>query len=298
MDTIENTGVMSTMASTMPSIQEENTSNFSHKETKSKGIKGLIKYFETRYEITQIIKIDSRISNELIQSKSISSSKMLILFFEIVLDYYYKNTYVPLDYSSTKPEKLKLKLIENIYKIGYPDLFKKLFDLADFMFKTIYKILTKIEEGYEKWDRTVNISLSPTIFPNLDILFYITFYPVFPQDLRDILHKELRLNDIEYKIIKKCNDQIIRYNSKICNTSDNVISPVEINDFSKFDFISDEQKTFLQSLNLKLSPTKSKLPKNIQEYHLNTQDGVMTLFSIISKLRNFDNRRKSRQDSI
>jgi hypothetical protein len=297
MDTIENTGVMSTMASTMPSIQEEKN-NFSYQQTKAKSIKVLIKYFEIKYKITEIIKINSKISKELIQSKSISSSKMLILFFEIVLNYYHKNAYVPIDYSSTESEKVKIKMIENIYDIGYSDLFKKLFDLADFMFKTIYKILIKIEEGYEKWDRTVNISLSPTIFPNLDILFYITFYPVFPQDLRDVLHKELRLNDIEYKIIKKCNDQIIRYNSKICNTSDNVISPVEINDFSKFDFISDEQKTFLQSLNLKLSPTKSKLPKNIQEYHLNTQDGVMTLFSIISKLRNFDNRRKSRQDSI
>jgi hypothetical protein len=290
MDIMDTTESMST--------PDENTSDFSHQQTNSKSIKGLIKYFEIKYKITEIIKINSKISKELIQSKSISSSKMLILFFEIVLNYYHKNTYVPIDYSSTESEKVKIKMIENIYKIGYPDLFKKLFDLADFMFKTIYKILIKIEEGYNKWDRTVNISLSPTIFPNLDILFYITFYPVFPQDLRDILHKELRLNDIEYKIIKKCNDQIIKGNSKICNTSDDAIIPAESNDFSKFDFISDEQKTFLQSLNLKLSPTKSKLPKNIQEYHLNTQDGVMTLFSIISKLRNFDNRRKSRQDSI
>lgn len=261
-------------------------------ETKSKGIKTLIKYFETRYEINDIIKIDSRISKELIKQHSVSSSKMLILFFEIVLDYYHKNAYVPIDYSSTEPEKLKLKLIENIYKIGYPDLFKKLFDLSDFMFKTIYKILTKIEDGYQKWD--INISLSSSIFPNLDILFYITFYPVFPQELKDILHKELRLNEVEYKIIKKCNDQIIRGNSKVCNTSDDAIIPTESNDFSKFDFISDEQKTFLQ----KISPTKSTFPKNLPEYPLNTQIGVMTLFSIISKLRNFDKRRRSRMDSI
>jgi hypothetical protein len=221
---------------------------------------------------------------------------MLILFFEIVLEYYHKKAYVPIDYSSTEPEKLKLKLIENIYKISYPDhsdLFKKLFDLVDFMFKTIYKILTKIEDGYQKWD--INISLSSSIFPNLDILFYITFYTVFPQDLRDILHKELRLNDIEYKIIKKCNNQIIRGNSKICNTSDAAI-PVENNEFnfSKFDFISDEQKSFLQ----KFYPIKSTFPKNLPEYPLNTLVGVMTLFSIVLKLRNFNNKRRSRMDSI
>jgi len=261
---------------------------------KSKNIKDLINYFEVIYEITDIIKVDSRISSDLTKQKSISSSKMLILFFELVLDYYYKTGSIPIDYSSTLPDKLKVKLVNNIYKIDYPDslaidLFKKLFDLVDFMFKTIKSILIKIEQGYEKWIRTFDISLSSSIYPNIDILFYITFYPAFSDALRDILHKELRLNDIEYKIIKKCNNQIIRHNSNICNDS---------NDFSKFDFISDEQKSFLQNLDLKLFPTKSKLSKNLPEYPLNTQNGVMILFSIIIKLRNFDKRRKSRQDSI
>jgi len=269
---------------------------------KSKNIKDLINYFEVIYEITDIIKVDSRISIDLTKQKSISSSKMLILFFELVLDYYYKTGSVPIDYSSTRPDKLKVKLINNIYKIDYPDslaidLLKKLFDLVDFMFKTIKSILVKIEQGYEKWIRTFDISLSSSIYPNIDILFYITFYPVFSDALRDILHKELRLNDIEYKIIKKCNNQIIRHNSNICNDN-NDNNNNKINDFSKFDFISDEQKSFLQNLNLKLSPTKSKLSKNIPEYPLNTQNGVMILFSIVIKLRNFDKRRKSRQDSI
>lgn len=261
---------------------------------KSRGIKDLIKYFEVVYEITNIIKIDSKISYDLIKQKSLSSSKMLILFFEVVLDYYYKIGSVPIDYSSTQPDKLKVKMVENIYKLGYSDLFKKLFDLADFMFKTIKSILIKIEQGYEKWVRTVNVSLSSSIFPDLDILFYITFYPVFSQDLRDILHKELRLNETEYKIIKKCNHQIIRGNSKVCNISDDSSNPIESNDFSKFDFISDEQKTFLQ----KIFPTKSIFPKNLPEYPLNTQTGVMTLFSIVTKLRDFDRRRRSRMDSI
>lgn len=259
---------------------------------KSRGIKDLIKYFEVVYEIKDIIKVDSKISHELIKQKSVSSSKMLILFFEVVLDYYYKIGSVPIDYSSTQSDKLKVKMVENIYKVSYSDLFKKLFDLSDFMFKTIKSILIKIEQGYEKWD--INISLSSSIFPNLDILFYITFYPVFPQELRDILHKELRLNETEYKIIKKCNDQIIRGNSNVCNTSDDARSPIESNDFSKFDFISDEQKSFLQ----KISPTKSTFPKNLSEFPLNTQTGVMTLFSIVTKLRNFDKRRTSRMDSI
>lgn len=270
------------------------TNNSLDEKTKNKGIKTLINYFEVKYKINDIIEIDSRISKELIQRKSVSSSKMLILFFEIVLDYYHKKEHVPIDYSSTESEKFKLKIIENIYKIGYPDIFKKLFDLADFIFKTIYKILNKTEEGYDKWERTINISLSSTIFSNLDILFYITFYPVFPQELRDILHKELKLNDMEYKIIKKCNDQIIRYNSRVCNENSDE-NTIKINDFSKFDFISDEQKTFIQNLNLKLHPMKSK---NLPEYYLNTQDGVVTLFSIMSKLRSFDKRRMSRQDSI
>jgi len=270
------------------------TNNFLDEKTKNKGIKTLINYFEVKYKIIDIIKINSRMSKELIQTKSVSSSKMLFLFFEIVLDYYYKKAYVPIDYSSTESDEFKLKIIENIYKNGYPDILKKLFDLADFIFKTIYKILTKIEEGYDKWERTINLSLSSTIFPNLDILFYITFYPVFSQELRDILHKELRLNDIEYKIIKKCNDQIIRYNSRVCNEDSDENNHIEINDFGKFDFISDEQKTFIQ----KLSLIKFKLPKNSPEYPLNTQDGAMILFSIVSRLRNFDKRRRSRQDSI
>jgi len=290
MDKIETTG--------MSTILEKNTNDVSYKQTKSKGITTLIKYFETKYEITDIIKIDSRISHDLIKQKSFSGSKMLTLFFEKVLDYYHKNSYVPIDYSSMEPVTLKLKLIENIYKLILediePDLFKKLFDLVDFMFKTIKSILIKIEQGYEKWIRSINTSLSSSIFPNLDILFYITFYPVFPEELRDVLHTELRLNETEYKIIKKCNDQIIRGNSNVCNTGDNSRSSIEINDFSKFDFISDEQKSFLQ----KISPTKSTFNNNLPEFPLNTQTGVMMLFSIILKLRNFQQRRKSRMDSI
>lgn len=289
MDKIETTG--------MSTILEKNTNDVSHKQ-KSKGITILIKYFETKYEIADIIKIDSRISRDLIKQMSFSGSKMLTLFFEIVLDYYHKNSYVPIDYSSTEPVELKLKLIENIYKLILEDieadLFKKLFDLVDFMFKTIKSILIKIEQGYEKWVRTVNTSLSSSIFPNLDILFYITFYPVFPEELRDVLHKELKLNETEYKIIKKCNDQIIRGNSNVCNTGDEARSPIESNDFSKFDFISDEQKSFLQ----KISPTKSTFNKNLPEFPLNTQTGIMMLFSIILKLRKFEQRRKSRMDSF
>lgn len=263
---------------------------------KERGIKDLIKYFEVVYEISDIIKIDSRISTSLIKHKSFSSSKMLNLFFEIVLDYYHKKTNVPIDYTSTESDKVKLKVIQNIFDLGYPDLFKKLFDLADFMFKTIKKILIKINEGYDKWKRIVDISLSSTIYPNLDILFYITFYPVFPEELRDVLHKELRLDKTEYQIIKRCNSQILRQNSNVCNYN-NENFKIEIGDFSKFDFISDEQKTFLQNLK-NASPIKSKFHDNLPEYPLNTQIGVMTLFNIILKLRHFGKRRRSRLDSI
>lgn len=278
----------------------EETSKYENKSN-DKGIKDLIKYFEVLYKITDIVTFDSRISPDLIKHKSFSSSKMLILFFEIVLNYYYKEGFIPIDYSSTELDKFKIKIIEKVFNDNNNKLFIKLFDLIDFMFKSIKKLLKSVDEGYNKWNAPIKFPLNSTIYPNLDLLFYITFYPVFPQELKDILHKELRLNNIEYSILKKCNDQIIRLNNKdvkICNNNNNdQYTKIEVNNFSKFDFISDEQKNFLQNL----SPTKLffKFPKDdIQDYSLNTQEGVITLFSILVKLRNFDKRRKSRDDSI
>lgn len=272
----------------------ESDSSISYKDIieKNKSIKSLIKYFETLYRMIDIVSIDTKISKGLIQQESFSSSEELVLFFKVVLDYYNKSGYVPIDYSSTEPDKFKIKIIKSIYdvqnlnssNIKYQELFKKLFDMVDFMFKTIKKILIKINDGYEKWDKNTEISFTSVIYPNLDILFYITFYPVFPQDLRSILHEELGLDDTEYKIIKRCNDQIIRYNSKVCNDNQENSNQIEINDFSKFDFISDEQKTFLQ--NLKLSNIKLRLSES--EYLLDSSKGVIRLFNIIIKLRSFN----------
>lgn len=199
---------------------------------KSRHIRTMIKYFETYYKITA------------------QKSKMLILFMSIVLNYY-KNKCVLIDYSSNISSKYKFKIMKDITQKQFSE---KLFDLVDFMFKTIKKILDEININ------EINID-EINIYINVYILFYITFYSVFPQDLKDILSRELNLTDIENNIIKKC------------------IQKTYNDDSDKFNFISDNQKNFLQNLSTKSTNTIVNVKT------LNNHKSIIILFNIILKLR-------------
>lgn len=280
-------------------------------QSKDKGIKDLIKYFEIYYKITDVISFQSK-EDQIFKTKSLSSSKMVILFVNIVLDFYYNNKTVPIDYSSNLSNDTKIKLMGKIYETSFEtDLtdFKKLkielFDLCDFMFKTLKKVLERIYDGFTKWkeeDESFNASFNTTIYPNIDLLLYLIFYTVFPDDLKILLHKELRISDIEYSIIKRCNDSIIRHNARVCNPNYNGLIELSVAP-NKFDFIADKDKSFFESISpSKLSPTKflqKKENKNTKsDFSLEKSDGARTLFSILLQIRTFNNRRRSRTDSI
>ena len=272
---------------------------------KTKGIRNLVRYFEVVFKFKDIISFNSKISSDSTKEKSLSSSKMLILFFEIILDYYYKDKKVPIDYSSIEPLKIKSSIIKKIYKVNDvgddddDELFMKLFDLSEYMFKTVKKVLERTNEGFTKWEMEVesfNLSFDSVIYPNIDLLFYIIFYSVFAKDLREQLHKELRLSDIEYKIIERCGGKIVRDNDRVCNTK--YISNTVYVDLteSKFDFISDKTRSFLEKI---YSPIRVGTQSVIkQDFSLKKSDGVKVLLNILQELRVFNNRRRSRQDSI
>ena len=272
--------------------------------SKTESIRNLVKYFEIVFKFTDIINFNSKISSNSTKRKSLSSSKMLILFFEIILDYYYKDRKVPIDYSSIEPLKIKINIIKKIYKVNEVndvndvsdnELFIKLFDLSEYMFKTVKKVLERTNEGFTKWEmgsESFNLSFDSVIYPNIDLLFYIVFYSVFPKDLREQLHKELRLSDIEYKIIERCGGKIVRDNDRVCNTK--YISNTVYVDLteSKFDFISDKTRSFLEKIH---GPIQSVIKP---DFSLKKSDGVKVLLNILQELRVFNNRRRSRQDSI
>lgn len=215
-------------------------------------MQSLLKYFETKHNFISLIHIDKG-SN----MHSISESKMLQLFFSVILNYYYSRD-ILIDYSDkTISRKIKLEIIMKLFPIMYEEKAQKLFNLVDFMFSTLKDTIICTKKGFREWVETIPVRLqfSHTIMPNIDVFFYIIFIKVFPEDLKIILKKELRISDLEDSIINKCKDSIIKKNCKICNIQDK--TPI---DFS-----------------------------------LNSSQGIVILLKILSDFRSYDKRRNSKK---
>lgn len=227
-------------------------------------MESLLKYFDIKYNIKEFINLEKETKNITETSFSVSKSQMLNVFFTTLLEYYYKNDTLNIDYNDTSiSDEIKDNLIKKVYPIIYKAKAAKMFNLVDFMFKTFRKVLVKANSGYLKWMQkpgVFNIDFTVSLMPNIDILFYIIFVNVLPEDLKILLRKELKITSLENNILTKCSGILFKKN-KICNFKND--------DLSK---------------------------KNKKYVNINSQYGIITLFTLFNNLRPFSTRRYSKID--
>jgi hypothetical protein len=227
----------------------------------------LLKYFETVYELSDVLymysapqykqysnltKLDTQESSVLSVEKrySIADDEKVVKFFTIVLDYYYHQDKIPLNHTVTNiGEQLKASLIRKIpgyFEFNIDDNKKKLiepiivdkaarlYDLVDFIFTNLKKVLLNTKTGY---DNALKIMDKDNPFldfrkelNNVSMYLYVTFIHVFPNDLRLLLKKALKVDDLDQKILDRCHGIIIRHNNtRVCNIKklDSPTSPLK-----------------------------------------------------------------------
>lgn len=259
------------------------------------GMEDFLKFFEIKYNFNDIIKFEQKVKGQdVVKYYSISKIPMLQLFFKIILEYYYRHEIV-LDYSdNTISDETKSRLIQKIesYQIIYQEKAVKMFNLVDFMFKNLRRVIEKSKQGFDIWKEGKPISFNQTIMYDIDLYFYILFAHVLPADLKSILKKELRISDVEENIINKCTGIIIK-NDRICNLSQAETSPLPsplpspvTPTPSPIDSIGEEPYFKLKF------PSSSKKDKS--NYALNKAEGIGMLLKMFSMLRGFSQRRRSK----
>jgi len=216
----------------------------------------LLKYFETLYKLSDILyiyspaehkqystltKLDPEDKSVLSVDKkySIADDDKVLKFFKTVLDYYYQQDTIPLNHTATDvDEKLKASLIKRIpgyftldnlqdeysRKLVEPVVNGKaaqLYDLVDFIFITLKKVLLNTKIGYNSALKMMNKDSHLDFrkeLHNISMYLYITFIHLFPNDLRVLLKKALKVDDLDQKILDRCHGIIIRHNQeRVCN---------------------------------------------------------------------------------
>ena len=246
-------------------------------------MESLIKYFELKHNISELMK------------EEINKSEKLKVFFNVVLEYYYIHN-IPLDYTDVSVSiDVKDIIIKNVYPIIYSEKSGKMFDLVDFMFKTLKKIMKRTHVGYldslGKFGAV--FSFTKYIIPSIDLFFYIIFVHVFPEELRDLLRVALKLSDIEYKILNKCSDILIKENSKICDLRNPISSPSSSS--SSPPSSSSYPPSSPINVNLQIDSIKSKSMlsspiKKSGDLSIDKSMGFMMLLKMFMDLREFKNR--------
>jgi hypothetical protein len=132
---------------------------------------------------------------------------------------------------------------------------KKIYDLIDFLFNNFKILVENCNKGLKQTNDKFTFS---QILNDIDLLLYITFMNVFPSELNDKLKNALKINNTESEIVKKCNSIIIDKNKQICDY-------------------------------------KTDTLKKIKYIKLNTKEGIYTMFSLLLGLREFKQRRPSKQ---
>lgn len=249
-------------------------------------MESLLKYFVVKHNIKDVLEFSEN-SKDVTHTFSINKSKSLQMFFTTVLEYYYKNE-INLDYSdSSVPLETKDSIIKNVFPIMYKAKSTKMFDLVDFMFKTFTKVVVRSKTGFVKWLHEPNVRpvrFSRVITPNLDLLFYIIFVNVFPKDLLQKLRIELKIDDLDYKIINRCKGILIRNNARICNIKNNDENFTNSYDPQSYDSIKDKQNfSFI---------------KSNEDVLLKQPEGIMMMLKIFNDLRGFSKRRMDLQDDF
>jgi|694.fasta_scaffold125760_1 hypothetical protein len=214
----------------------------------------LLKYFETLYKLSDVLydysyslvydKLDTSEYQFVEKRNSIADDERVIKFFKTLLDYYYEKTYyqqtdIPLNHSAKDiKEEVKFNLIKKLTGYFKPessqheetreliehimiDKAAKMYDLMDYIFLTLKKVLLNTKKGYNKALKIIgpnsNMDFRKEI-SNISMYLYITFIHVFPPDLRLLLKKELKIDDLDQKIMDKCHGIIIRHNhERVCN---------------------------------------------------------------------------------
>jgi hypothetical protein len=259
------------------------------------GMEDFLKFFEVKHNFNDIIKFEDKVKGQdVVKYYSISKIPMLQLFFKIILEYYYRHEII-LDYSDNSiSDETKSRLIQKIesYQIIYQEKGVKMFNLVDFMFKNLRRVLEKSKKGFDLWKQGKPISFNQTIMYDIDLYFYILFFHVLPSDLKSILKRELHISDMEDNIINKCTGIIIK-NDRICNLSqEDLKSPLSPYPSptsptpSPIDSISENEPIF----KLKFSSSK----KDKSNYSLNKAEGIGMLLKMFSMLRGFSQRRRSK----
>lgn len=258
------------------------------------GMDDFLKFFDVKYNFNEVIKFEEKLKGEgVVKHYSISKIPMLQLFFKIILEYYYRHE-IKLEYSDNSiSDETKLRLIQRIesYQIIYQDKAVKMFNLVDFMFKNLRRVIEKSKKGFDIWKEGKPISFNQTIMYDIDLYFYILFSHVLPADLKAILKKELHISNVEDDIINKCTGIIIK-NDRICNLTkeDTTHLPSPISPISPIpspiDSISEDEPIF------KLKFPLSKKDKS--NYALDKAEGIVMLLKIFSMLRGFSQRRRSK----
>ena len=233
-------------------------------------MEGLLKYFETLYKLsdvlygysaahhkqyTQLEKLStseekSEISN--VEKKySIADDEKVKKFFKTILDYYYQQDSIPLNYRATDvKEEIKAALIkripgyftqdpsqhEEVTRLIEPiitDKAAKMYDLMDYMFLTLKKVLLNTKKGYNEALKVMGTNSHLDFrkeIHNISMYLYVTFIHAFPNDLRLLLKKALNIDDLDQKIMDRCHGIIIRHNQeRVCNIkrNDSPTSPIK-----------------------------------------------------------------------
>jgi Fe2+ or Zn2+ uptake regulation protein len=275
-----------------------------YKEESMDKIYKLVKFFEKKTKLSNILNFIIKYK-DVEEHVSISSSKMIIHFFVVVLNYYSINNF-DLNYNDNNIDKdTKIKIIEKALSLNNGEKSIKIFNLIDFMFNEIKNILMYIKNGFWILNECVNedfvnkkkcgdlqiknnLYYEKTIFTELDILFYIIFMFIFPKELKIKLKEELRITDCEYNILEKCKGLIIKDQSicivqkDICNLSANLLSPNSSNSNAN----SPKSPSFFSKF--------KKEDDRSDRIELKSVSGILMLLSIFAKLRPFNNRRKSK----
>lgn len=236
-------------------------------------MKSLIKYFETLYQLSDILYIysspvhkeytaleklntgeETSSLSQVEKKYSLADDDKVISFFKTVLDYYYHQTDIPLNHKvSDIPDEMKAALIKKIpdYSLNYTYKASRMYDLVDFIFITLKKVLLNTKKGYNDalkvMDKNSQLDFRKEVY-NISMYLYVTFIHVFPEELRVRLKKELKISDLDQKILDKCHGIIIRHNQeRICNIkrSDSPTSPLKSSfldaeqEGERFDFLMD-----------------------------------------------------------
>lgn len=200
-----------------------------------------LKYFETKYNLKQVICLEEK-TDKCTKFSSISKLEEVQLLFTVIVDYYCKNE-IQLDYSDKNVDNLsKYKIMQNVSQIMYKDKAIKLYDLLDFMFKSFINVIINSEIGFVEWIESapVRLRFDIAMTHNIHLFFYIIFFQVFPEELKTQIKKKLKISDLDYNIIGRCNGIIISNDKRICNINNMKVD--ESHDLFKFLTRKDETK--------------------------------------------------------